>query len=89
MLILILSWIVFGLVTGLIARAVYPGNQPMSIGATILLGIGGSFVGGTIANALFGGSVFALHAAGFIGSILGALLLLFLMIAASRSRRVA
>jgi uncharacterized membrane protein YeaQ/YmgE (transglycosylase-associated protein family) len=89
MLILILSWIVFGLVVGLIARAIYPGPQSMGVAATILLGVAGSFVGGTLANALFGGGIFAMHAAGFVGSVIGALVLLALMVAASRTRRTA
>ena len=42
----ILSWAVFGLVIGVIARFLYPGRQPMSILATMALGIVGSLLGG-------------------------------------------
>jgi uncharacterized membrane protein YeaQ/YmgE (transglycosylase-associated protein family) len=70
--------IIVGFVIGLIARAIMPGMQHLGFIMTALLGIGGSIVGGLIAR-LFSkpapGSSF--HAAGFIMSIIGALILLF------------
>ena len=70
--------IIVGFIVGLIARAVMPGVQHLGFIATTLLGIGGSIVGGLIAR-LFSkpapGSTF--HAAGFILSIIGAIILLF------------
>ncbi len=74
----IIGWIIFGLLVGIIARFLMPGAQPMGMILTILLGITGSFFGGMIANLLQGGNVFDGRAVGWIGSILGALLLLFL-----------
>src|SRR5207248_11477228 len=72
----ILGWIVFGLIAGAIARLLMPGRQPMGIILTIVLGIVGSFVGGVIGNA-FHGVPFAEPApSGWIGSILGAFLIL-------------
>lgn len=73
----ILSWIVFGFVVGLIARAVMPGRQNMNFVMTTLLGIGGAFLGGAIGSAISGESMDQLHAAGMIGSVLGAIALLF------------
>ncbi len=75
----VLGWIVFGLVIGLIARAIMPGAQPMGFILTALLGIAGSFVGGWLGTFLSGtGGKPDLHqAAGWIGSIIGALILLF------------
>jgi uncharacterized membrane protein YeaQ/YmgE (transglycosylase-associated protein family) len=71
--------IIVGFIVGLIARAIMPGVQHMGFLMTTLLGIGGSIVGGLIGR-LFSrpapGSSF--HAAGFIMSLIGALLLLFL-----------
>jgi uncharacterized membrane protein YeaQ/YmgE (transglycosylase-associated protein family) len=71
--------IIVGFIIGLIARAVMPGVQHLGFIMTTLLGIGGSIVGGLIGR-LFSkpapGSSF--HAAGFIMSLVGALLLLFL-----------
>lgn len=76
MLWVIVSWLVFGLIIGLIARAIFPGTQGMGIFSTIGLGVLGSFVGGLVANLLFGHPVGQIHAVGFIGSVLGALLIL-------------
>jgi uncharacterized membrane protein YeaQ/YmgE (transglycosylase-associated protein family) len=75
----VIGWIVFGLVIGLIARALMPGAQPMGFILTALLGIAGSFVGGWLGTLLSGaGGQPDLHqAAGWIGSIIGALVLLF------------
>ena len=50
----VLGWIVFGLVIGLIARAIMPGAQPMGFILTALLGIAGSFVGGWLGTFLSG-----------------------------------
>jgi uncharacterized membrane protein YeaQ/YmgE (transglycosylase-associated protein family) len=71
--------IIVGFIVGLIARSIMPGEQHLTFIMTALLGIGGSIVGGLIAR-LFSkpqpGSTF--HPAGFIMSILGALVLLFI-----------
>lgn len=72
------GWIVFGLVVGLIARAIMPGRQGMGLVATTLLGIGGSFMGGFIASVLWGGNWHVLRPSGFIGALVGSLVLLLL-----------
>ena len=54
MLTTILFYIVIGAIIGLIARAVLPGRDPMSIPMTILLGIAGAVIGGLIGDAVFG-----------------------------------
>ena len=85
----ILGWIVFGLVVGLIARFLMPGRQPMGFILTTLLGIGGSFAGGYIGSMLSGQPLDAAGPAGWIGAILGALLLLFIYgMVAGRSTNV-
>jgi uncharacterized membrane protein YeaQ/YmgE (transglycosylase-associated protein family) len=72
-------YIIVGLIVGLIARAVMPGVQHLGFILTTLLGIGGSIVGGLIGR-LFSkpepGAAF--HPAGFILSIIGAIILLFI-----------
>ncbi len=73
----IVTWCVFGLIVGAIARYLMPGEQPMSIVVTIILGIVGSFAGGTLATLIFGASDSFVHASGWIMSIVGAMLLLF------------
>ena len=79
----IISLIIIGLIAGFIARAVVPGRQSMGIGATILLGIVGSFVGGLIGS-LFTGGGFSLSPAGIILSIIGAIIVLLIYIAVRR-----
>lgn len=51
---LIISWLIIGAIIGLLARAIMPGKQGMSIGMTIVLGVVGAVVGGFIGS-LFGG----------------------------------
>ena len=48
----IIGWIVLGLVAGLIAKAIMPGDDPGGIIVTMLIGIVGALVGGFIASAL-------------------------------------
>ncbi len=73
----ILLFLVFGFVVGLIARAVMPGNQRMGILMTTVLGIVGSFVGGFLASLVTSNRITDFNTAGIIGSILGAVVLLF------------
>ncbi|MBN1209807.1 MAG: GlsB/YeaQ/YmgE family stress response membrane protein [Myxococcaceae bacterium] len=70
------SWIVFGLVVGVIARFIMPGQQNMGLIRTTLLGVGGSFVGGFLAALIRGGNWRTPSPAGFLGAILGAVVLL-------------
>ena len=82
----ILAFILFGLVVGLVARALMPGRQSMGLVATTLLGMAGSFVGGLVGSVIQGGRMFELHSAGIIGSIIGALLVMFLVGMGGRRR---
>lgn len=75
----ILLFVVFGLVVGFLARAIMPGTQSMGLLATALLGIAGSFVGGFLVSLVTHNRVMDLNSAGIIGSIVGALLLLFIV----------
>jgi uncharacterized membrane protein YeaQ/YmgE (transglycosylase-associated protein family) len=85
----IIAFLVIGLLAGLLARALMPGNQSMGLLATTLLGIAGSFVGGFVGS-LFrtDGRMFDLHPSGLIFSVIGAMLVLLLMGLANRNRRV-
>ena len=74
----ILSWILFGLVAGIIAKLIMPGRDPGGFIITILLGIVGAFLGGFIASSLGFGSVQGWDLRSFIIAILGAILLLFI-----------
>ena len=75
----LIAFLVFGLVVGFVARALMPGTQSMGCLATSLLGCAGSFVGGLLANALAGRSILGMHSSGFIGSVIGAIVVLFLL----------
>jgi uncharacterized membrane protein YeaQ/YmgE (transglycosylase-associated protein family) len=75
----IIWWIITGFVVGLIARAILPGVQHMGFILTTLLGIVGSLLGGVL-GALIAkrkeGQKF--HRAGFILSLIGAIIVLYL-----------
>ena len=83
----ILGWIVFGLIAGVIAKAIMPGRDPGGCIVTILIGIVGSFLGGFIGSYLLGygthsgrGDVSDLTQPGFLISlvlaVVGAIILL-------------
>ena len=72
----ILLFLVFGLVIGLIARAIMPGEQKMGWVMTALLGVAGSFIGGFLVSLVTEHRVTDFHTAGVIGSLVGAVLLL-------------
>ncbi len=76
----ILGLIVIGLVAGFIARALVPGEQSMSVLQTILLGIVGSFVGGFLGRLLFGSGNGLVQPSSWIGSIIGAVIVLLIYI---------
>jgi uncharacterized membrane protein YeaQ/YmgE (transglycosylase-associated protein family) len=81
----LLLFLVFGLVVGLIARAVLPGRQRMGLIATMLLGAAGSFVGGFLGALISDSKITELNTAGIIGSVLGAIVLLLVAGGAFRS----
>lgn len=72
----IIGTIIVGLIVGLIARAIKPGNDSMGWIMTILLGIVGSFVATYLGSAM--GWYKAGEAAGWIASVIGAVILLFI-----------
>lgn len=74
----IISWLVFGLVVGAIARLLLPGRQGMSWLMTAVLGIVGSFAGGAISWLLFGTPDGTVNPAGWIMSVVGAIIVLLL-----------
>ena len=80
----ILAWILFGLVVGVIAKLLMPGRDPGGFIVTILLGIAGALFGGFIGRAMgfYGDN----QGAGWIMSILGAIVLLALYRMMARRR---
>jgi uncharacterized membrane protein YeaQ/YmgE (transglycosylase-associated protein family) len=80
----ILSWIVFGLVVGISAKLLMPGRDPGGFIVTILLGIAGALLGGFVGRAMgfYGPS----QPAGWLMSIVGAIVLLLLYRLVARRR---
>src|SRR6185436_18197686 len=72
----VLGWILFGLVVGVVAKLLMPGRDPGGFIVTTLLGIVGALFGGFLGRAL--GLYGPNQAAGFIMSVLGAVVVLFL-----------
>ena len=81
----IVEWTCFGFIVGAIARLFWPGRQPIGCLMTIVLGIVGSIVGGLLSYLLTGGPSTEYQPAGFIMSVIGAIL--FLWIAGGRYPR--
>ncbi len=73
----LILFLLMGLIAGFIARALMPGPDPMGWLGTMVLGVIGSFVGGTLGALLFGGTL-DFSAAGIVGSIIGAFIALWI-----------
>lgn len=83
----VISWVFFGFVVGLIARALYPGRQKLGCLTTVGLGIAGSLVGGFISYLLgYDPQAGAFRGAGWIMSILGAILVVATWLYTQRDR---
>ena len=85
----IIVLLIIGLIAGFVARALVPGDDSMSIVATIVLGIVGSFVGGLLADILFRSDAedVGLAPSGLLGSIVGAIVVLLIFNAVADRRR--
>lgn len=78
----IIAWALLGLIAGAIAKAIYPGHQGGGVIATMLLGIVGAFVGGSLFTFLNTGTI-GLTAAGFslggiVVAVIGAIVAIFI-----------
>jgi uncharacterized membrane protein YeaQ/YmgE (transglycosylase-associated protein family) len=80
----ILSWIVMGLIVGVLAKFIMPGRDPGGFIITVALGIGGAFVGGYIGSFLGIGTVSGFNMASIFVATLGAIVLLALYRALKR-----
>lgn len=79
----IIAWLLLGLLAGAIAKAIYPGHQGGGILATIVLGIIGAFVGGSLYTLLTTGTLqlaatAGLSIPGLVVAVLGAMVAIFL-----------
>lgn len=80
----IITWILFGLIAGALAKFIMPGNQAMGWLMTIILGIVGAFVGGFVGSALGWGDVNAFDFRSMLLAVGGALLVLWIYGMATR-----
>jgi uncharacterized membrane protein YeaQ/YmgE (transglycosylase-associated protein family) len=72
----VLSWIVFGLIAGAVAKFIIPGNDPGGIVITTIVGIVGAVIGGFVAVQLGYGEVTGFDIGSFAIAVLGAVVLL-------------
>ena len=88
----IIGWIVLGLLAGIIAKAILPGNDPGGIIVTIIIGIVGAILGGFLAQVLFGNNTVDefFDISTWLTAIIGAILLLvvYRMVVGRGRRRV-
>lgn len=76
-----MSWLwmfIVGLVVGIVAKFLMPGKDPGGFIITAILGVAGMFLGGWLSSVIFGTAAPGgeLQPAGFIGGVIGALILL-------------
>lgn len=71
-----IGFLVAGLIIGALARLLLPGRQRIGLALTLLLGVIGSLIGGTIANAIGSGDIWELNVIGFLAAVAAAVALL-------------
>lgn len=74
----LLSWILFGLITGIIANIIDPHPARDGWLGTIILGVLGAILGGFLGNIVFGVGVTGFNVSSFTVAVLGTLLLVFI-----------
>ena len=74
----ILSWIIFGLIAGIIAKWIMPGKENVGIIVTIILGIVGAVVGGYISTFFGFGKVDGFNFGSFVVAVIGAIFILYI-----------
>lgn len=74
----LLSWIIFGLIAGIIAKWIMPGKENLGIIVTIILGIVGAVVGGYISTFFGFGKVDGFNLGSFVVAVIGAIVVLYI-----------
>ncbi|MGI8845598.1 MAG: GlsB/YeaQ/YmgE family stress response membrane protein [Thermoleophilaceae bacterium] len=65
-----IGFLIAGLIIGLLARLLLPGRQKIGLLWTLVLGVVGSVIGGTVANLIGSGSIFELNFIGFVAAVI-------------------
>ncbi|WP_427159360.1 GlsB/YeaQ/YmgE family stress response membrane protein [Aliinostoc sp. HNIBRCY26] len=88
----IIAWVILGLLAGAIAKAIYPGSQGGGILSTMILGIIGAFIGGSLYSLFATGTLqltaTSLSLPGLLIAVIGAMVAIYLWGLISRSRSV-
>jgi uncharacterized membrane protein YeaQ/YmgE (transglycosylase-associated protein family) len=71
-----IGFIIAGLIIGLLARLLLPGRQKIGLLWTLVLGVVGSVIGGTIANLIDTGDIMELNVLGFVFAVIASVALL-------------
>ncbi|MEC5393773.1 GlsB/YeaQ/YmgE family stress response membrane protein [Bergeyella sp. RCAD1439] len=82
----IITWIIFGLIAGALAKMIMPGNQSMGWLMTIILGIVGAFVGGFVGSFLGLGTVDSFDFGSMALAVLGAIIVLWIYGVATKGK---
>ncbi|MEP4379260.1 MAG: GlsB/YeaQ/YmgE family stress response membrane protein [Alphaproteobacteria bacterium] len=82
----IISWLVLGLIAGLIAKFLIPGDDPGGIIVTVLVGAAGGFLGGIVARTLGLGDVDGVNLGSLVVAVVGAFVLLIALRIIMRKR---
>jgi uncharacterized membrane protein YeaQ/YmgE (transglycosylase-associated protein family) len=82
----IVGLVIVGLVAGFLARALVPGRQSMTVLQTLILGVIGSFVGGFLSRLLFHHGNGFVQPSSWIGSLIGAIIVLVVYLQLTRTR---
>lgn len=71
-----IGFLVAGFIIGVLARLLLPGRQRIGLVWTLILGVVGSLIGGTIANAINAGDIWELNFVGFVAAVLTSVVVL-------------
>jgi uncharacterized membrane protein YeaQ/YmgE (transglycosylase-associated protein family) len=82
----ILTWVVMGLIVGVVAKFIMPGTGPGGIIFTVVLGIAGALIGGFIGTSLGLGTVTGFNLISFLLALAGAVIVLILFRVLRRSK---
>jgi uncharacterized membrane protein YeaQ/YmgE (transglycosylase-associated protein family) len=75
----VVSWIVFGLIAGILARCIMPGVKHFGFIMTVILGVIGAVIGGAVSTALGFGDVNGFNIASIAIATVGAIIVLFIV----------